>query len=127
MYRVLIAEDDALVALSLAELVRSAGHRVVAMASHADRAVELARDERPDVCLFDVRLADGSDGLAASLEVQNGLGLPVIIISASMDAALAAQHGVRAWLEKPVETRRLLQTILAVGNGARPQRIASGA
>ena len=114
MSRVLIAEDEALVALGLAELMASAGHSVVAVAPRADVALDIAARHRPDVCLFDVRLADGTDGLAAALHVQNRLGLPVIIVSASMDDRRAMAYGIRHWLSKPVDTRRLLQIIPAV-------------
>ena len=114
MHRVLIAEDEALVALGLAELVASAGHSVVAVAPRADVALDIATRHRPDLCLFDLRLADGTDGLAAALQVQNRLHLPVIVISATIDERRAQIWGVRHWLPKPVDSRRLLRMIPAV-------------
>jgi CheY-like chemotaxis protein len=114
MHRVLIAEDEALVALGLAELMASAGHSVVAVVPRADVALDIATRHRPDLCLFDLRLADGTDGLAAALQVQNRLHLPVIVISATIDDRRAQSWGVRHWLPKPVDARRLLQMIPSV-------------
>lgn len=114
MHRILIAEDEALVALGLAELMASAGHSVVAVTPRADVALDIATRHRPDLCLFDLRLADGTDGLAAALQVQNRLHLPVIVISATIDEQRAQSWGVRHWLPKPVDTRRLLRMIPAV-------------
>lgn len=135
MHRVLIAEDEALVALGLAELVASAGHSVVAVAPRADVALDIATRHRPDLCLFDLRLADGTDGLAAALQVQNRLRLPVIVISATIDERRAQSWGVRHWLPKPVDSRRLLRMIPTVclerpanqSVGAPPLCLAGGA
>lgn len=137
MHRVLIAEDEALVALGLAELMVSAGHSVVAVAPRADVALDIATRHRPDLCLFDLRLADGTDGLAAALQVQNRLHLPVIVISASIDEWRAQSWGVRRWLPKPVDTHRLLRMIPVVcaerpanqsvhGPVAAPRSVAAG-
>lgn len=60
--RVLVVEDEFFVALDLESILLEAGKEVVGIAAEADEAVVLARRERPDLVLMDIRLAGGSDG-----------------------------------------------------------------
>jgi two-component system, response regulator PdtaR len=71
--RVLIAEDDPVIALALAERVRTLGHEPIGPAGDGEEAVALAREEAPDVYLFDIELPS-LDGLeAASRLAREGL------------------------------------------------------
>src|SRR5687768_13144320 len=54
--RVLIAEDEALIRLDLAEMLAEAGYDVVAQASDGEQAVEFAREYRPDLVIMDVKM-----------------------------------------------------------------------
>ncbi|WP_458037844.1 response regulator, partial [Klebsiella pneumoniae] len=60
---VLIIEDEPVIALSLADLVRSAGHEVVGMAATREEAVAMAQETRPGLVLADIRLQDDSSGV----------------------------------------------------------------
>jgi response regulator NasT len=108
--KVLIAEDDPVIALGLAERVRSLGHEPIGPAPDGRRAVELARESDPDVYLFDVGLP-GIDGLdAAALLADDGRSRPVVIVTGSEDPATIARSvagGAGAYLTKPVDTREL--------------------
>ena len=86
--RVLIVEDEVLIAMHLEMLVAELAHEVCAIASSADEALAHAAAYRPDVTLMDVRLADGSSGIDAALEMHARHGLRCIFLSGNIDDAL---------------------------------------
>ena len=79
---VVIIEDEPLIALDLAEVVSSLGHRVVRVARTAEQAVEATRSLRPGLVLADIHLADGSSGLDAVNEILRTISLPVVFVTA---------------------------------------------
>jgi AmiR/NasT family two-component response regulator len=108
--RVLVAEDDPIIALGLARRLGTMGHEVVGPVATVAEAAALARDGGADLYLFDVDLADG-DGieLARSLS-EAGPRRPVVILTGLdapdvLDRSIAA--GVLAHLTKPVDDRQL--------------------
>jgi DNA-binding NarL/FixJ family response regulator len=85
--RVLIVEDDAIIAMHLASLVVELGHEVCATAMSAAGAIALATAHNPDVVLMDIRLAQGSSGIDAAREIHARLGLRCIFLSGNLDEA----------------------------------------
>jgi two-component system, response regulator PdtaR len=114
--KVLIAEDDPVIALGLAERVRSLGHDAVGPAADGAEAVELARSDTPDLYLFDIEMPN-LDGLQAAEQLAaEGLRRPVVVITGVEDESLVERSiasGVGAYLSKPVDTREL-QAALAL-------------
>jgi response regulator NasT len=112
--RVLIAEDNPLIALALVERVRSLGHEPLGPARDGAEAVELARTTSPDLYLFDVEMPN-LDGLEAASQLSDeGLRRPVVIITGVDDDTLIERSiatGVAAYLTKPIETRELQAAI----------------
>ena len=112
--RVLVAEDDPLIALALAERLRSLGHEPVGPAPDGTAAIELARATSPDLYLFDVEMPE-VDGLEAAAQLaREGLRRPVVIVTGVEDAALVERSvagGVSAFLTKPIDTRELQAAI----------------
>jgi response regulator NasT len=108
--RVLIAEDEPVVALGLAQRLRELGHEPIGPAADGDQAVELARATEPDVYLFDIELP-GRTGLAAADDLAHeGLRRPVVVITGVTDPALIDRSvaiGVSAYLTKPIDDREL--------------------
>jgi two-component system, response regulator PdtaR len=84
--RVLIVEDQALIALHLEQLVSEAGHRVIGIAFDPEEAEMLARDERPDFAFVDMRLRNGTSGLEVARHLREEYDVPAIIVSANLDA-----------------------------------------
>lgn len=80
--RVLIIEDEAVIAMDLSDLVTAAGHEVCAMEATASGAVAAAKRERPDLVLADIQLADNSSGIDAVKEILASFSVPVIFITA---------------------------------------------
>jgi len=108
--RVLIAEDDPLIALGLSERLRSLGHEPIGPASDGQQAIELARESLPDLYLFDIEMPN-VDGLeAAATLAADGLRRPVVVVTGVDDCSLIERSittGVGAYLTKPVDSRAL--------------------
>jgi len=111
--RILVAEDDSLVALDLVEELQGLGHEVVGSAATGTEAVRLARQLSPDLVMLDIKMPE-LDGLEAATQITAARPVPIIILSAHSDAELierAANLGVLAYLIKPVDVRELETTI----------------
>jgi two-component system, response regulator PdtaR len=108
--RILVAEDDPVIALGLVERLRSLGHEPLGPAADGSEAVELARADTPDLYLFDIEMPR-VDGLeAAERLAAEGLRRPVVVVTGVDDATLVERSiatGVGAYLTKPVDTRAL--------------------
>ena len=83
--RILIVEDDAIIAMYLAMLIADFGHTVCGTADSASGAMDQAADRRPDLGLMDIRLANGSSGIDAARELHARHGLRCIFLSANLD------------------------------------------
>ena len=92
MSRVLIIEDEAIIALDLENLVTELGHQVVGIATTRDDAVRMARQHRPDLILSDINLADGSSGVDAAMAIVKDLDVPVVFITAYPEILLTGQR-----------------------------------
>lgn len=90
--RILIIEDEAVIAMDLSDLVTGAGHDVCAVESTASGAVTAAKRERPDLVLADIQLADGSSGIDAVKEILASFEVPVIFITAFPDRLLTGER-----------------------------------
>ena len=83
--RVLIVEDEILIAMHLAMLVKEFGHDVCAIAQSAAGALIEAATHDPDVVLMDIRLANNSSGIYAAQQLHARQGLRCIFLSANLD------------------------------------------
>src|SRR5215469_6004774 len=83
--RVLIVEDEGIIAMYLAMLVEDFGHTVCGTAESAYGAVEQADDHHPDLVLMDLRLANGSSGIDAARELHARHGFRCVFVSANLD------------------------------------------
>lgn len=102
--RVLIAEDEVLVSMFLADLVEDAGFEVVGIARTAPDAVALAQQHRPDIALMDANLKGAASGIDAAQAMVREQDIALIFISGDSgladDPAVAALKPV-AVVEKP--------------------------
>jgi two-component system, response regulator PdtaR len=108
--KVLIAEDDPVVALGLTERVRSLGHDPIGPVGDGEQAVAKAKTSLPDLYLFDIEMP-ALDGLAAAVQLAGeGFRRPVVIVTGVDDPGLVERSiasGVSAYLTKPIDTREL--------------------
>jgi AmiR/NasT family two-component response regulator len=111
--RVVIAEDEALIRMDLAEMLAEEGYDVVGQAGDGERAVELAEELRPDLVVLDVRMPK-LDGIAAAERIAGSRIAPVVILTAFSQRELverARDAGAMAYLVKPFTQADLVPAI----------------
>ena len=86
--RVLVVEDNPILALEIGTLVTDMGHVVCGTAANEREALELAEAERPTLALLDVRLADGDNGIAVARALRQQKALRTIFVTAFDDELL---------------------------------------
>lgn len=96
--RVLIIEDEPLIALDIQRIVEQLGHDVTTIARTHTEAVRAAVRNHPGLILADIKLADGSSGLEAVNEILASLEAPVIFITAFPERFLTGQAPEPAFL-----------------------------
>jgi len=109
---ILIAEDEALTRMDIREMLESAGHLVCAEASNGITAVELAKENAPDLAILDIKMP-GLDGIETA-KVMHSLGIPVILLTAYSQTGFinrADKVHVFAYLTKPVTEKDLLPAV----------------
>jgi CheY-like chemotaxis protein len=90
--RVLIIEDEPIIAMDLENLVTELGHKVVATAASRDEAVAKAKSERPGLVLADINLGEGGSGIDAVNEILASFDIPVIFITAYPEKLLTGER-----------------------------------
>ncbi len=97
--RVMVIEDEAIIAMDISAIVREMGHRVTGVARTRTEAVRLAMDTRPDLVLADIQLADNSSGIDAVNDILGEFqDLPVIFITAFPERLLTGTRPEPAFL-----------------------------
>lgn len=97
--RVMIIEDEAIIAMDIAAIVREMGHDVTGIAATRTEALTLAATQKPDLILADIQLADKSSGIDAVNDILARFGsLPVIFITAFPERLLTGQKPEPAFL-----------------------------
>lgn len=90
--RVLIIEDESVIALDLENLVTDLGHEVVATAATSDEAVAHARKHKPGLILADINLGEGGSGIDAVSEILRSFDVPVIFVTAYPERLLTGER-----------------------------------
>lgn len=90
--RVLIIEDEAIIAMNLGDIVESLGHTLVGSATTAAHAVAMAAQHAPNLILADIQLADGSSGMNAIRDILAKVSTPVIFITAYPERLLTGER-----------------------------------
>ena len=111
--RILIVEDDYMVALSNEWALTDAGFEVVATVASGEEALVTATKARPDLVLMDIRLAGTMDGIDAAL-VLRVRGIPCIFASANTDPGTVARAEAAeplGWIRKPFTDAELVIAI----------------
>lgn len=112
--RILIVEDEAIVAEDLEMAITDIGYEVVGRASRADDAVNMALELKPDLILMDIVLRGEKNGIEASREIKEKTTIPVLFLTAYsnlelIDAAKSTEP--YAYIVKPFRERQLLASI----------------
>ncbi len=115
-HRVLIAEDEALVALALEDELVNAGYETD-MAATAEEVVRSALSRNPSLVIMDVHLAGNTDGIEAAHAIRAHSDVPIVFISGYHDSRVkkrAAKVRPVAFRVKPVSISELREIVEAV-------------
>jgi PAS domain S-box-containing protein len=113
-HRILIAEDDGIIAARLQSILTKLGYTVPAVVASGEEAVRQAAEAPPDLALLDIRLAGDLDGIQAGAQIRARWGTPLIYLTAYMDDNLLQRARVTepyGYLVKPIQDRELRATI----------------
>lgn len=107
--KVLIVEDEFLIALQLEDIVTAAGHSVVGVM--ADKASISALDEPPHVALVDLNLRDGPSGVAIAAELASRYGTAIVYVTANPDQIKSPADTAIGVVPKPFSSQSILSMI----------------
>lgn len=110
MMRVLIAEDEALVAMDLKMTLNEIGYSVIGISSSGEETIQLTIEQKPDIILMDVRLRGAVSGLQAAEKIQEDYAVPILFITAATDKSTLQEidnSKINALLSKPFSKQEL--------------------
>lgn len=111
--RIVLAEDEAIIRLDLRETLQEEGYDVVGDVGRGDIAVELVRELKPDVAIFDIKMP-GMSGIDAAKVVSKEKICPVVMLTAFSQREIIEQArdaGALAYLVKPFQKSDLVPAI----------------
>lgn len=116
--RILIVEDEGLLALNMRQSIEQHGYRVVGVVPSGERAVALAKGLGPDLIIMDIKLKGAMDGIEAVEQIrESSCKAPVLFVTAHADVATyerAMKTLPVGYLKKPVEDHRWGQVMAEV-------------
>lgn len=115
--RILIVEDEAIIALEIDAILTDTGHSVVGIARDVATALAIAAAQRPDLALVDLNLANTASGAIAARHLLEMYGVPVIFVSGNPTDCrrVGLQAGALGCLSKPFNDAELVQAIATAG------------
>lgn len=114
MAKILIAEDERIVAWNIREILSLLGHDIVGSVVTAEEAIEIAEIEQPDLVVMDIRLNGAIDGIGAAQEIYAKFNIPSIYLTAYADDLTierAMQTAPFGYVLKPFKRSDLLLAI----------------
>lgn len=112
--KILVVEDEAIVARDIERQLRKAGYEVPAVVASADAAIEQVSQTSPDLVLMDIRLQGPVDGIEAAREIREQFKLPVIFLTAHADDETLARAKLTqpfGYIIKPIGHSNLTSSI----------------
>ena len=112
--KILVVDDESLIAMALNDQLEYLGHEVVGCASSGLEAISLAQQYQPDLVLMDIHLGGDMDGLQAAEHINAERSTPIIILTGFPDKSLVERGrscGVVAHLLKPIDIDDLRQAV----------------
>ncbi len=112
--RILIVEDETIVALDIQDRLTELGYEVTGVADRGDAALTLAAANRPDLVLMDIQLKGSTDGIATAETIRERWRIPVIYLTAFSDTSTLQRAKITepfGYIIKPFEDREIQSTI----------------
>ncbi len=127
--RILIVEDEALIAMVLADSLEDGGHVVVGPAATMAEALALCEAAPPELAVLDVNLGDGSNGVDVARALLERWGVLSIFASAQMMEARRARDIALGHIRKPYGAETVLRSVEVareVMRGGKPVTVPAG-
>jgi CheY-like chemotaxis protein len=112
--RILIVEDEFLIALELESLLQDAGHDVVGIAATSDEAMALGQQLAPDLAFVDIHLADGLTGIDVARNLSEQHHVTVLFMTANAKRIPEDFAGARGVIAKPYTERGVREALAYV-------------
>ena len=112
--KILIVEDEVIVARNIEKRLINAGYKVAGIASSGEEAIELASSLKPDLVLMDIKLKGKMDGIDAAKAIRNSYRLPIIYLTSYADEETFQRAKVTepfGYLIKPFELKELNRSV----------------
>lgn len=112
--RILIVEDERIVARDIQNMLSKLGYTVSYIASRGKEAIEITEGTQPDLILMDIKLREDMDGIEAAKQIRTRFNIPIIYMSALSDKeSLVRAEEIKPFffISKPIEERVLKATI----------------
>ena len=112
--KILIAEDEAIFALSMQRALTRSGYDVCDLVSTGEKAVERVRQEKPDLVVMDVILNGKVNGLEAAIQIRSGSDIPIVFVTGYEEGKLIEQIKTvtsSSYLIKPIGPKVLESAI----------------
>lgn len=112
--RILVVEDETVIAKNLEKLLKGMGYGVIGISSTGEDAVKIALDKHPDLILMDIRLEGKMDGVEAAVQIRKHVDIPVIYVTAFADKTTlqrAKETQPYGYLHKPFKKGDLQSAI----------------
>ena len=106
----MIVEDEALVAILLRDELQNAGYKVLDLTDRHAEALKVAKAEKPDLALVNIRLAGREDGIELS-EHLKAMGIPVLLISGQVSRASSAKTVAIGSMPKPYDAAEMVLAV----------------
>ena len=127
--RILIAEDEAVVALDLRQTVEELGYEVTAVVGSGEEALRSVEEDPPDIALLDIRMPGVVDGIDVGESLMRRRGIPVVYVTAYGDPATldrALEESPYGYVLKPFRRRELNSAIrIALERRAMERKISA--
>lgn len=119
--KILIVEDEPVLALELSQDLRAAGHQVLGVESNSDMAVFRVSQLKPDVIIMDIKLYGFRDGIEAASQIRAFYKIPIVYLSSYTKSEVMdrVRRTLPAWyLQKPYDQNLLIRTLDGVLEGS---------
>ena len=113
MVKILLAEDDMLIAMDMQMMLEDAGHDVIGPAATVAQGLSLAEADMPDVAVVDIGLKNGDSGIDLARHLR-AWDVPVVFVSGEPTRAYEGRDVAIAFLPKPVMPHDLVESIAVV-------------
>jgi CheY-like chemotaxis protein len=112
--KILIVEDEAIIAMEIENQLQSLGYEVTSIVDTGEKAIRKAEEDKPDLMLMDIRIKGEMDGIDTAEEIRNRFGIPVIFSTAYLDEERIDRAKITmpfGYVLKPIQERDLRVTI----------------